>query len=120
MNVAKRVIHPRWTHSNWNKFNHTELKNFDYDIALFKNSFNFLHFLKPLWNIGTFESYDIICKSLKLNRLSQPVNVDSYYVKIVPLPRDCAPTGQNCKISGWGALSYMGSSPSTLQATDSH
>ena len=58
----------------------------------------------------------MICKLLKLTRLSQPADLNSDYVKPVPLPKNCAPKGLNCVISGWGALTQGGGSPSTLQA----
>jgi len=58
----------------------------------------------------------MICKLLKLIRLSQPADLNGSYVETVPLPKNCAPSGLNCVISGWGALTQGGSSPSRLQA----
>jgi len=38
---------------------------------------------------------------MKLQRLSEPVTINSY-VRPVALPSGCAPSGTMCLIAGWG------------------
>ena len=103
--AAKRVIHQSY-----------EPTSSDYDIALFKHSFNTLW----LFNLFDWNSMNHVglANWLKPTRLSKPASLNRY-VKTVSLPSSCVSSGSRCLITGWGNMSRVGSNyPARLRVTE--